>query len=56
MGEPENGELVKTYAIVTQPANELMSEIHNTKQRMPLILNPDIEKCIVPVVLSTKPI
>jgi putative SOS response-associated peptidase YedK len=37
---PDNGELVKSYAMITHPANELMSEIHNTKQRMPLILNP----------------
>ena len=29
-----------TYTIVTQPANPLMAKIHNTKQRMPLILNP----------------
>jgi putative SOS response-associated peptidase YedK len=34
-----NGEIQKTYTIVTTPANELMSEIHNIKKRMPLILN-----------------
>lgn len=29
----------KTFSMVTTEANELMSEIHNTKKRMPLILN-----------------
>ncbi len=30
--------IVNSYTIVTTQANEIMSEIHNTKQRMPLIL------------------
>ena len=29
----------KCFAVVTTQANELMSDIHNTKQRMPLIFN-----------------
>lgn len=33
------GEIVETYAIVTSPANRLLSKIHNTKLRMPLILS-----------------
>jgi putative SOS response-associated peptidase YedK len=33
------GVIFKTYSIVTTEANELMSEIHNTKKRMPVILN-----------------
>lgn len=33
------GELVNTYSILTSEANELMSEIHNSKKRMPVILN-----------------
>lgn len=37
----QTGEELQTYTIITQPANELMSEIHNTKKRMPLILLPD---------------
>lgn len=63
---PESGELIKSYAMITQPANELMSEIHNAKKRMPLILNPgteqdwlngvDMQKCIEPVMLSATPI
>ena len=37
------GELFQTYTIVTTQANELMSEIHNTKQRMPVILKKEDE-------------
>jgi putative SOS response-associated peptidase YedK len=35
----ETGEIVKSYTIVTTAANELMAKIHNTKKRMPLVLN-----------------
>jgi len=35
---PTNGEILKTYTIITTEANELMSQIHNTEKRMPLIL------------------
>lgn len=35
---PETGEEVNTYSIITTEANSLMAEIHNTKQRMPVIL------------------
>ncbi len=38
------GEVLNTYTIITTAANELMSEIHNTKKRMPVILNPEMEK------------
>ncbi|MBI3195172.1 MAG: SOS response-associated peptidase [Ignavibacteriae bacterium] len=34
----ENGEIITSFAIITTEANELLSEIHNTKSRMPLIL------------------
>lgn len=37
------GEAIKTYSIVTTEANELMSEIHNSKRRMPVILTPEME-------------
>lgn len=37
------GELFQTYTMVTTQANELMSEIHNTKQRMPVILKKEDE-------------
>jgi putative SOS response-associated peptidase YedK len=36
---PETGILLRTFSIVTTPANERMAEIHNTKKRMPLILS-----------------
>lgn len=34
----------KTFTILTTEANELMSEIHNSKKRMPLILASGTEK------------
>ncbi|NDC40059.1 MAG: SOS response-associated peptidase [Chitinophagia bacterium] len=34
----ETGEYLNTFSIITTPANELMSKIHNTKKRMPLII------------------
>jgi putative SOS response-associated peptidase YedK len=37
-------QIIKTYTILTTEANELMSEIHNSKKRMPVILSPDVEK------------
>lgn len=36
---PQNGLLVQSYSIVTIPANTLMSKIHNSKKRMPLVLS-----------------
>ena len=39
----ETGEIVKSYTIVTTKANELMSEIHNSKKRMPVILSRENE-------------
>lgn len=38
----DTGELQHTFAIVTAPANNMMSKIHNTKKRMPLILPDDL--------------
>ena len=35
--------ITNTYSIITTQANELMSEIHNTKQRMPVILKKEDE-------------
>lgn len=31
-----------TFSIITTPANDLLSEIHNTKQRMPFIVPPSL--------------
>ena len=39
----ETGEVVKSYTIVTTEANPLMSEIHNSKKRMPVILSRENE-------------
>lgn len=33
-----SGEVHETFSIITVPANEMMSVIHNSKQRMPLII------------------
>lgn len=38
------GNHFNSYSMITTQANELMSEIHNTKKRMPIILNPSDEK------------
>lgn len=38
------GEIFDTFSIITTPANEMMSKIHNTKLRMPLILLPEDEQ------------
>ena len=36
--DPATGEVHYTYTMLTQPANELMAKIHNTKKRMPCLL------------------
>lgn len=38
--DTESGEIINTYAVITVEANELVGKIHNTKKRMPLILEP----------------
>jgi putative SOS response-associated peptidase YedK len=43
--DPETGEAIGTFAIITRPANQLMAKIHNAgpnSQRMPLILNREL--------------
>ncbi len=32
---------MNTYSVITVEANEFVSKIHNTKKRMPLILEPE---------------
>ena len=45
----ETKEHVTTFSIITTPANSLTEYIHNTKKRMPLILNQeDEQKWITP--------
>lgn len=42
---PETGEEIKSFTIVTTRANSLLEKIHNTKKRMPVILdNEEKEK------------
>lgn len=38
------GEKFHTYTILTTQANDLMSKVHNSQKRMPVILRPDMEK------------
>lgn len=38
------GEIKKTFSLITTPANPLMARIHNTKQRMPLIIPEEFER------------
>lgn len=42
--ESNTGEIYSTFSIVTSEANKLMSEIHNSGKRMPVILNRTSEK------------
>lgn len=42
--DKETGEELTTFSIVTTEANELMTEIHNTKHRMPIVLTKALEK------------
>lgn len=39
--KPGTGELINSYSIITTEANELMSKIHNNKQRMPVVLKQE---------------
>ena len=40
----ENGERVESCTIVTAPANALMADIHNTRKRMPVVLEGRFEQ------------
>lgn len=40
----QGGVTINTFSIVTTRANDLMTEIHNTKKRMPVILPSSVEK------------
>ena len=42
--DTQTGELLKTYSILTTEANALLSRIHNSKKRMPVMLKPDHEQ------------
>lgn len=38
---PANQEWIKSFSIITAPANEFMADIHNTKFRQPVIISND---------------
>lgn len=38
------GEIINTFSIITTAANPLMAKIHNSKERMPVILPEEIER------------
>ena len=40
----DTGEMINSYSILTMPANSFMERIHNTKKRMPVILDKTLEK------------
>ena len=42
--DPETGELRRTYTLLTTDANPLLAAIHNTKKRMPCLLQPAAEQ------------
>jgi putative SOS response-associated peptidase YedK len=42
--ESETGKLLRTFSILTTDANNLLSEIHNSKKRMPVVLEKSTEK------------
>ena len=42
--DPETGELLRTYTLLTEAANPLLAAIHNTKERMPCLLTPETEQ------------
>lgn len=42
--DPHSQKSILTFTILTSAAEGIMKDIHNTKQRMPLIINPSDEK------------
>lgn len=42
--DKSSGELIHSYTILTTEANTLMSKIHNSKKRMPVIVSADCER------------
>lgn len=39
----DTGEMINSFTIITTEANELMSEIHNIKKRMPIIVDNEFD-------------
>ena len=42
--EPETGEVISTYTMLTTDANPLLAAIHNTKKRMPCVLTDMLDR------------
>lgn len=51
--DKETGEILNTFTIITTAANSLMEKIHNTKKRMPVILQGDSEKAWIDTALKS---
>ncbi len=47
------GEVITTFSIITTGANDLMAEIHNSKKRMPAILERDEEQRWIDLSISS---
>ena len=41
--DQNTGKIINTYSILTTEANPLLAEIHNSKKRMPIVLNQEDE-------------
>jgi putative SOS response-associated peptidase YedK len=54
--DKETGERLDTFAIVTTEANQLMTQVHNKKKRMPTILNEETAQAWMSPDLSEKEI
>jgi putative SOS response-associated peptidase YedK len=54
--DKKTGEALRTFSIITTEANPLLSEIHNTKKRMPVILSESSEQRWLEVDLSREDI
>lgn len=50
--DPDSGESVNSFSIITTNANPLLEKIHNTQKRMPVILPPEFEKDWINGVIS----
>jgi putative SOS response-associated peptidase YedK len=51
--QSSTGEVISTFSIITTDANDLMAEIHNSKKRMPAILDPNDEKMWINLSISS---
>lgn len=54
--DKQTGEVMDTFSIATCPANPLMAKIHNSKERMPVILTKEDEKIWIREKLSDQEI